>query len=236
MAFSALTGTGIGGAFTAGDFWRALAHAEKTRTNFNDHEGRIAALEGGIDLATGVTGHLPLANLPTNFAQIFTATVTLTDAQVKALPTTPITVVAAPGANKMIQLVQATVIASVSTPYTNLDATFCGLYLALDGGAYYSSYLADDPSTTPALSQATDLVGTASSAVATLHMYREAVPVAGGAGYVIEGTSAGFPALTDVANKALKVHFENNGSGNLTGGTGANTLRIVAHYFIVDTV
>lgn len=61
MAYTTLTGgTGTGGDYVDDvDQWTAEI-ATQVRDNFEDHEARINA---AVDLATGVTGDLPLANL-----------------------------------------------------------------------------------------------------------------------------------------------------------------------------
>lgn len=52
--FTALTGTGGAGAYVAGDRW-GYQTAEKVRTNFNDHETRILAVEAAYITASSTT-------------------------------------------------------------------------------------------------------------------------------------------------------------------------------------
>jgi hypothetical protein len=53
---------------------------------------------------------------------VLSASVTLTNAEIKALPTTPISIVAAPGAGKMIVPVFGYVLSDLTTAYSGIDA------------------------------------------------------------------------------------------------------------------
>ena len=65
------------------------------------------------------------------------AEVTLTDDQIKALPTTPVEIVAAPGAGKYLQLIIASVYANFVSAY-NIDL---GAYILNDNGNGFGSEL-----------------------------------------------------------------------------------------------
>jgi hypothetical protein len=38
------------------------------------------------------------------------------------------------------------------------------------------------------------------------------------------------PGIPDVDNQVIRISMDNNGSGNLTGGNAANTLRVTLYY------
>ena len=211
MAFSALTGSGGGGAFVNPDEWHPIDHAEKVRTNFNDHESRIITLEAGKLLA---------------------ATRTLTNNEIKALPTTPITVVNAPGAGKFLQLISVSLTARITGAYTNIDPDWCGMALALGvaGGGRSSGYLANDSTTTPALGQMDAFLGAVGNKLAGMGLYAESVPVSGASGYVLYDYPTGPAGTDDVEDFPLVLGVDNNGSGDFTGGNVANSLKVTVYY------
>jgi hypothetical protein len=147
------------------------------------------------------------------------ATVTLTNDQIKALPTTAQTLVAAPGASKII--VPNRVVLSLSTAggYTNVDA---GMYLvALFDTADASTYTQGAP--TP--------FGAATTAVWILN----------GGGGVVDGEtgamySTGYSASLGTAaiNTALTLLMLNGSAGDLTAGHASNTLTVSVAYMILN--
>lgn len=155
---------------------------------------------------------------------------TLTDAQIKALPTTAVTLIAAPGSGKRIRPLSVSYLFDTSAgAYTNINATYADVHLEL--GSDYAGYgPVKDTAASPALTQFTDVLGTAADRI-----YDQAIPPqkgnddGGGGFYVI---TTGFGNRNQQENAALKIVIDNNGSGNLTGGNAANTLKVIVYYAV----
>jgi len=146
------------------------------------------------------------------------ATVTLTDAQIKALPTTPVEIVAAPGANKLIFVIRNVIgkLNDSGGAYGNSDNT-AGSYVTL---AYGSAY---DDDATYNYPDVTSFINSLSSfgndGIITLSPY---------------SADTFQNILPGAVNNGLFLHIGNNGLGNLTGGNAANTLKVTVYYVIVD--
>ncbi len=184
-----------------------------------------------VPLATGVSGNLPLANLPATLAQLLKATVTLTNAQILALPTTPITLIAAPGASLAIAPLHATVYSKTSAgAYTNINAAgVLGVRFATSLGLGLSWIPNDTAITNGSTTLLSDLLGTTTNKRSSL------TPQQGTEGRDDWGAVPFVEATTAFTNLALLVDVDNNGGGNFTGGNAANTLIFVLYYF-VETV
>lgn len=186
---------------------------------------------GAVNLAqsAAVTGILPVANGGT----IPPIVVTLTNANVLALPTTPFQLVAAPGAGFYIAWAWIELWTKFAAgAYTGLNATYCVLSVALSGGASQSINIVNDSTTVPPLTMLTRLMGAASRHTRIIP-YLEAV--GSGELYIIGSTadgSLGIDAVADVEDKALVLFADNNGSGVFTGGNAANTLVATVFYAI----
>jgi hypothetical protein len=151
---------------------------------------------------------------------IHSASVTLTDEQIKASPTTPLTIVAAPGANRRLQLVAATVASDVrGGAYTNVNA-LCAGQLVYAGGSIAASlifpYFADT------------LVDFGAVVV------NDFLP-----GF--QAVNASFPEpfvayvyQSAIANKEIQFVVTNAGAGNFTGGHASNTITIGVAYTVFD--
>lgn len=155
---------------------------------------------------------------------IETSTVTLSDNQIKTLPTQGVTLVTAPGANKVIEVVKVVLIA-------NFDG---GGYGDLDpNGELRVEYSGPD---LPAVQSVFAGQGE--------DVYTEFF---GNGGYLsllptIE-TSSGYGGLnflplpitgsSSIANRDLTIRASNGGS-DFTGGDSANTLKVTVLYAILD--
>lgn len=162
---------------------------------------------------------------------------TLTNAQIKALPSTPITLAAAPGAGFRNKLIACTLkLDSAAGGYTNMNAVFSALVVSANG-YWLSGAVPNDNTTTTDLTYLTGFLGTAHTKVLDLAPVGTDGIDAGSTSGATEWNNVpfplvGMPAPGDVDNKALTLEVDNNGSGDLTGGNAANTLKVTLYYAI----
>lgn len=200
-------------------------------------EQALAALSTGIMKVTTVTGVVSSLAIPltaanggtglTNGAGIAAATVSLTDANVKALPTTAFQLVGAPGAGFINFLISAQIIARCSGgAYTNINAAGFG-YIQYNGGYVYSNLIGNDATLTPARAYLTALLGNAQKSNTQLVPFTDAVQTSQWGNMAVPFN------VTAAENKALELFINNGGSGNLTGGNAANNMTVVTTYVTV---
>jgi len=216
MAQTTINGGGPGGSFVDGVSIVDATVMEALRGNIPDAESRLAALETVV---------------PSGTATIYKTTVTLNNTQIKALPTTPITLIAAPGAGLAIALLRASVYSKTNAgAYTNINAAgVLGVRFATSLGTGLSWIPNDAAITNGSTTLLSDLLGTTTNRRATL------TPNQGTEGRDDWGA---VPFVEDVAaftNLALQVDVDNNGGGDFTGGNAANSLVFVV-YFLKEIV
>jgi hypothetical protein len=147
---------------------------------------------------------------------IFKRKTTLTDAQIKALPTTPVELVPAQGVGKMIKFMGGILrIDTTAGLYTNDNAynTFVGIFL-LTANVNNAIYFPDLNAGDDRLCNLAPLVNPDG-----------ANPTA----FLVENVYA----INAVENMPLTIKSTNTG-GNFTGGDPANTLEVTVYYSIVD--
>lgn len=192
--------------------------------------GRGSASGAGIWQEVSLGAGLTMAsNTLSATGTVLRASRTLTNAEVKALPTTPIQVVTNAGPNTVLVPIKYVLISRFAGgAYTNLNAS--GWFQAqwgTGGGALASNYLADDAG--DGIAVYSGLFGSASSRLALLTDFTYSTTPASGWGN-IPGDATPLPT-----NEALYVRIDNGGSGDLTGGNAANTLTVVT-YYVVEAV
>ena len=150
------------------------------------------------------------------------ATVTLTDAQIKALPTTPVVIIPAPGANRFIVLVQAiAIIDTLAGLYTNVSADVYVQLLLSPGDQDFAVSNPSDASATAGL------LGTTRAAIfLTPFSY---AGTGGQSGLIISN----YGAESSVVNQSLAIAMTND-DGDLTGGNVANTLTVAVSYLVLS--
>jgi hypothetical protein len=150
---------------------------------------------------------------------VLSATVTLTDAEIKALPTTYKQIVPAPGAGKMLNFISSII---------NLDAT-AGAYtnIITDGLLFvgHDDYLSEASCFANMPTGASKNISSLTASTISNSTY------AGYLGYAIAVINN--YSFTDLENKPLKLHAINT-EGDFTGGNAANTLQITVYYTITD--
>lgn len=160
------------------------------------------------------------------------ATVTITDAQFKALPTTPLQLVAAPGAGKMLVPIRAIIMyGSGGTGYTNINASLAGLFLAYTGAApLASSFLIDDPKLATPITDFSDMFASTGGFSWTFTW-----PYQNDRGSANNwGILGQLATYADEEDLPIMLVGENNGSGDWTGGNAGNSIIIRVLYEEVD--
>lgn len=142
---------------------------------------------------------------------VLSRTVTLTNAQIKALPTTGIELVPAPGAGKMILPLDGVASFSGSSAYTNVhaDASLNVMWTGFNAHRWAAFSLltfgADGVLPLNSVNNSVDPIGTSDAEV---------------------------PSEFD--NASLKISASNPGLGDFTGGHASNTLKVTLLYTVVD--
>jgi hypothetical protein len=195
---------------------------------------------GAVNLAqsAAVTGVLPVANGGTGSAAgagALVAATTIVDADIKTLPTTIVTLVAAPGAGFRIKPLSCTWTLDTSAgAYTNISATISNLVVQ----THTTNFWLSTPLTSDSaygLTQLADFLGAAHTKVLDIlfpFTYAQNLVATQLDGYVAYAGIAGVPTVSDVENRALALGMTNAALGNLTGGNAANTLKVTLTYRI----
>lgn len=178
------------------------------------------------ETSASVSGGLIPATDAIQVGWILRKVITLSHTQIIALPTTPIEVIPAPGANKIIHGLGGAMIShTLAGSYTNIDvAAFLQLSCA---GWPVLNYLPNDASiTNGSATRLTDFFQGADLVHLVPAMDTEGVANWGPVPFMI--------TLSEVINQPLQVSIDNASAGMLTGGNAANTLQIVVYYTIID--
>lgn len=148
---------------------------------------------------------------------------TLTNAQTLALPTTPVQLIASPGAGKAIIPVYAYLHTHWVADYTNIQAT---AHMAV--GASSTILEALDETVSSAVSALLAGGGPDGTwAVMAAQVQNATVP-----GPVIYGVANYYDS--DLAAQAIQISASNAASGNFTGGDAGNTLTVGVLYLTVS--
>lgn len=183
---------------------------DSVTVTFRDQDG-TTRLQGELFGENGLTA-LPVS----------VATKTLTDAQVKALPTTAVTLLAAPGTGFALVPIHATVRLAWAVDYTNIDAA---ARLFINVGS--SEILAR-------LDEA--VLGAISNLLAGGEDANALMPAVGFAPasaspVPFNGSSGFFDG--DIENRTLNISATNAAAGDFTGGDAANVLKVTLLYYTV---
>lgn len=163
------------------------------------------------------------------------ATVTLTDAQIKAEYGIH-TLVAAPDAGYRIKPLAISVRATIVGAYGNINTTYAAIECHYAGSVNWIAMpIVNDSTATPTpLIQVSALLGNVHVMVADLTApWSGAMDSGFGFGWVYmqQPTTPGI-VTSEMDGKALVVDLDNSGSGDLTGGHASNTLTFTTYYVV----
>ncbi len=154
--------------------------------------------------------------------------VTVLNADIKAMPTTPMQILASPGAGLVNVPTQIILTSNFAAPYTNINATsayLSAIYQATSN--LWSGYLADDSTASVPLTHFSAFFGVTTRRRVQLGPFFDTSDAA------LEWGTLGVPV--DLNNdSALMLTIVNGGSGDLTGGDPTNTLSVVTQYLTLQ--
>lgn len=173
------------------------------------------AMNSQDDFETGMEAMFPgLAGGGTSL--VLSATVELTDAQIKALPSERVEIVPAPATGKALLYITSFFQINTSAgAYTNVDA---------DGRIYidYGGELASLPAILP------------SGANLRTWVLPPASQFGQNPSVLSTFNSVNIARSTGIDETPLYIKIDNNGAGDFTGGNAANTLKVTVYYVVVD--
>lgn len=173
-------------------------------------------------MSEGITGNQIEAGVVTFLSR----TVELTDAQIKALPTTPIVIVPA---TEVLNYAGLPTQVPLPLAFRVSVNTLAGAYTNVNGLAHYVLALGSDWSA-DAMQSATQ------NQMAQLDAN---IPMIGICNSYQQGLDNAMIAPLKIPSgglqdNALAIVFDNEGSGNLTGGNAANSMKVTVLYTIID--
>lgn len=191
---------------------------------------KIFALGKFINLTNAArSGQLLASAIATGTGDaMLTTKITLTNDQIKALPSTPISILPAPGAGKRIIPLHAQVRLSLTAAYSNIAAN-ASLSLDLPPFAYFAN---DDGGQNTLSTILTNGGAIVDAAASPSHQWSTNQ---GAATALMQGAGA----TDNFTNQPLNIALANldaawANAGDLTGGDPANTMTIVVAYYIAD--
>lgn len=152
---------------------------------------------------------------------VLTSSKIFTDAQAKTLPTTPLSIIAAPGVNRIIVPQSALILSNLTSIYTNIHINSV-IYFKYTGTAQQVLIVGSEA----AAGSVTSVLAVPINAVA---IFPNRIFFTGVSTLDID---AAINQL-DVINKGIELVIDNQGSGNLTGGNAANSLNVILCYAVV---
>lgn len=183
---------------------RATSFALRVHNNFEDHEARI------VDLETDVADLESIG--------LRASVITLTNAQILALPTTRFPLVPAPS-GFIVQPVQIDLYGRFpSGEYTNVD----------DAAELFASLESDEIQSTRVRQLGPS--GEISTFFGPVRSHTTLVPRYLAPSGFIDMVDAKVDVIVGADDESLELVLENGGSGNLTGGHASNTLRVRTLY------
>lgn len=211
-------------------FWIGINMADTVvlNTQAGTNGKTLATLEG---TAQSVTGELVPASDAAIVGWVRRKVVTLTNAQIKALPTTPITLISAPASGYWNHVLSASYrLQAGSGAYTNINATYSALVVQTASDNWLVTPIVNDSGSTPALGRVSTFLGVAADYLVHAGEYVEgADSSSGGADWGIPSAEA---LTSDFNGIATELALDNNGSGDLTGGHASNTLKVTVYYIV----
>jgi hypothetical protein len=156
----------------------------------------------------------------------YSLTKELTDAQIKALPTTPVELVPAPGAGKLIVFHSAVVVRNpLAQAYGNINE-YDGIFIGYTGTQRQldAGYWLDGSASVGSL------YNLFNNQLANKVIHYDPIGISTQGGYTLPAT---INLDTEGVNKGLSI-MGMTSSGNFTGGDPSNTMEVTVNYTIVD--
>ncbi len=185
-------------------------------------EGTSAAAHAGganVDLVLTAGGLTAFVTDPANQPGVALATTTLTNAQILALPLTPITVVTAQAGKSIFPILPVILRGTIAVDYGNLDATAAWSFTGGAQGGGTGFFVDIDPN----ISAPVDVVKANAQGYTTAPTQ-----------YLLAWNSVqAAQAAVTTDNQPLLLNLSNGVLGALTGGNSANSLTVIVPYVLL---